>query len=75
MEGIDTMKQNLKMTKKCADTLMDTLTCLYLSAAQSTGDDIFDEKVFAEAREYAVTKFLDLTQEFVDNLEVDWLIE
>lgn len=69
------MKQNLKMTKKCADTLMDTLACLYLSAARSTGNDIFDEQVFAEAREYAATKFLELTQEFVDNLEIDWLIE
>lgn len=69
------MKQNLKMTKKCADTLMDTLACLYLSAARSTGNDIFDEQVFAEAREYAANKFLELTQEFVDNLEIDWLIE
>lgn len=69
------MKQNLVMTKKCADTLMDTLTCLYLSAAQSTGHNIYNEEIVAEAREYAVTKFLDLTQEFVDNLEVDWLIE
>ncbi len=69
------MKQNLKMTKKCADTLMDTLACLYLSAAQSMGKDIFEEKMFVEAGEYAANKFLEITQEFVDNLEVDWLIE
>lgn len=69
------MKKNLVMTKKCADTLMDTLACLYLSAAQSMGDDIFNEKVFAEARDYAANKFLELTQEFVDNLKIDWLID
>jgi hypothetical protein len=39
------------------------------------GKDIFDEKMFVEAGEYAANKFLEITQEFVDNLEVDWLIE
>jgi len=56
--------EKMVMTEKLANTLIDSLMCLYLTAARGNNRDIEDEFVIACASAYAEEKFLALTAEF-----------
>ena len=59
------------MTEKLANSLMDNLACLALSA---TGTDPFDERAMALAEDYAKKTFMFICSEWEDLTGEEWQV-
>lgn len=70
----------MKMTKKTADSLMDGLLCLAISAyggisVNEQGDVLLDDEVREIAESYAQQKFVELCHDWEAVMGEKWEIE
>lgn len=70
----------LVMTEKLANQLMDTLTCVYISAmggvpTDENGEVCMTNEQFEAVELYARSKFCEILEEFEENLGEEWKIE
>lgn len=70
----------MKMTFKCADELMTALACVAISAnggcpVDENGEPNMTEKQMEMVNEYAKRKFVEICEEWEEEMGEDWEIE
>lgn len=70
----------MKMTFKCADELMTALACVAISAnggcpVDENGEPNMTEEQLEMVNEYAKRKFVEICEEWEEEMDEDWEIE
>lgn len=65
----------MKMTWKCAESLMDILACVCISANGGVPKNGMDEQQMEAAQKYARNKFCEILNEWEDFTGEKWEIE